>query len=431
MAKRSKKRQNQAYRPSDGYIEKYDFRGQPTVVVRDFEPEVFKQLIEYTHTGSVVLQARTLLGLLNVSDHYLLEDLKQACIRFMEHCITITSACSLLSSAEKYIQYKSTKILVQKILEFVDVNADEILRLKEILSLPQHVMRIVLSREELKTSEATKFEAAYNWCLHNSSDELDEEEIVKLFEPFVDVIDYNRISAKDLMQRVKPAGVVDDARILTALAYQADPNSVPPPPPAGKVRRTMTPVDGRIGGGASSRYQPQPLPSRFRRVQSSGNTLDTVGNSPRKSERSAHRDARGGSVPLEESTSHLDLHDGYMYPRGGSEVHPLRAHDVKERMDSQSSSHVSIMSTPPLSPTDSPSTTPSYHGSYQGSILSPGSSSDSVPILSQEAGPSSGAVGVAPIQQQGEGGGPRKKLSYNPAALDAIVNLSSTNAVEV
>ena len=49
-SKKQKKKHN--FKPSDGYIEKYDFRGQPTVVVNEFEPEVFKQLVEYTHTGS-------------------------------------------------------------------------------------------------------------------------------------------------------------------------------------------------------------------------------------------------------------------------------------------------------------------------------------------------------------------------------------------
>lgn len=420
-SKRVKKRQ-QMYRPADGYIEKYDFRGQPTVIVRDCEPEVFKQLVDYTHTGSVVLQARTLLGLMNASDHYALEELKQACIRFMERCIAVESVCSLLRSAEKYIQYKSTKILVQKIFEFVDANAAAILPLREFRTLPQHVVRIVLSREELQVSETEKFEAAYNWCLNNCHDASNSDEIKTLFEPFVDVIDYHGIPAKHLMQRVKPAGVVDDAHILTALAYQADPSSIPDgskPIPA-RVRRVMTPLEG-----GSQDFQ-TPV-SRFRRVQSSGTTLASAPNQRRSSEHYlSTRDARGGSVPLDDVDSASNLHDGYLR---GSEVHPLRAHDVKERIDSQSSSHASILSTPPLSPTHSPST-----ASFQGSIMS-ASSSDSVPILSQDTvgsgssgGSKAGNEGPNIIQTQSNHG---KKMTYNPLALDAIVNLSSTNAVEV
>ena len=33
-----------------------------TLIIEEFEPDVFRQLIEYTHTGCVTLQPRTLLG---------------------------------------------------------------------------------------------------------------------------------------------------------------------------------------------------------------------------------------------------------------------------------------------------------------------------------------------------------------------------------
>lgn len=32
------------------------------MIIEEFEPDVFRQLIEYIHTGCVTLQARTLLG---------------------------------------------------------------------------------------------------------------------------------------------------------------------------------------------------------------------------------------------------------------------------------------------------------------------------------------------------------------------------------
>lgn len=506
--------QHHAYHSSDGYIEKHDFRGQPTVVVRDLEPEVFKQLIHYTHTGGVLLQARTLLGLMNAADHYALDELKQACIRFMERCIAVDSVCSLLSSAEKYIQFKSTKILVQKIFEFVDGNAEAILALRGFFQLPQHVVRIVLSRDELAASEISKFDAAYNWCLHNSvSEGSDAEEIRTLFEPFVDVIAYNRIPARLLMQHVKPAGVVSDAHILTALAFQADPTSISPTKQAAggggtaggrRMQRRMTPTMLESDGGvvvSPHRQQKKtkmssPQPGHFRRVQSSGVALEKIGGKERKLSSSEHalakpRNARAGSVPLNSvgSAPNLDVQErgggggggsGGVYSRG-SEVHPVRAHHVvmKDRMDSQSSSRASLLSvTPPFSPTHSPSSTTA---SYQGSVLSGASSSDSVPILS--AAPhhhdppqailtqdgttvmttttetttttttNNGSGGGGGILLQGDGttngsniivnnsndnagnnsndnAGNSKKMTYNPLALDAIVNLSS-NVVEV
>ena len=44
----------------------YIFQPQPqlhqTLIIEEFEPDVFRQLIEYIHTGCVTLQPRTLLG---------------------------------------------------------------------------------------------------------------------------------------------------------------------------------------------------------------------------------------------------------------------------------------------------------------------------------------------------------------------------------
>jgi len=58
---------------------------------------------------------------MNAADYYGLEELKRACNGFVQQgCITVDTVCALLSSAERYIQYKCTKSLVQKVLEFVD-----------------------------------------------------------------------------------------------------------------------------------------------------------------------------------------------------------------------------------------------------------------------------------------------------------------------
>lgn len=88
--------------------------------------DVFRQMIEYVHTGNVTLQPRTLLGVMNAADYYGLEELKRACSGFVQQgCITVDTVCALLGSAERYIQYKCTKSLVQKVLEFVDEHGNK------------------------------------------------------------------------------------------------------------------------------------------------------------------------------------------------------------------------------------------------------------------------------------------------------------------
>ncbi|XP_014482508.1 PREDICTED: serine-enriched protein isoform X2 [Dinoponera quadriceps] len=198
-----------------------------TLIIEEFEPDVFRQLIEYIHTGCVTLQPRTLLGVMNAADYYGLDELRRACAGFVQCCITVDTVCALLASAERYIQYKCTKSLVQKVLEFVDEHGNEVLNLGSFTLLPQHVVRLILAREELRADEFTKFQAALMWskkyCDNNQNTPLKD-----VIGNFIEYIQFHKIPATVLMQEVNPLGLVPPEIIMNALAYQADPTSVDP-----------------------------------------------------------------------------------------------------------------------------------------------------------------------------------------------------------
>ena len=398
-------------KPPDGYIEKYDLRGNPTIVVTDFEPHVFKLLIDYIHTGSVMLQARSLLGLMNAADHYGLEDLKLACIRFMEHCITIDTVCSLLASAEKYIQYKSTKILVQKMFEFVDRNAAKILSLGAFQQLPQHVVRIVLGREDLQATEIAKFNAAYRWTLRHVDDQQGTS-LKEGFEPFVDVIDFVAIPAKDLMQNVRKAGVVEDRIILNALAIQADPSSATDSMrPTHRLRKATT-ISSDMEGRTHTPSPQQPRRQlAMRRAQSSKQSLasETEVNGEVSSTNSWRRgacsvpslDTVGNGTQIKSTENHTD-----------TRITPVLIQDSRPRGSrTDSSSSGSLQS----HPTDIDSIhDDSHHGdSNPGSLSSLGMEGEA-PI---------------PISSPVSNGRQREFLSYN--TLDMIVNASSPDNTPV
>ncbi|XP_015436968.1 PREDICTED: trichohyalin-like, partial [Dufourea novaeangliae] len=198
-----------------------------TLIIEEFEPDVFRQVIEYIHTGCVMLQPRTLLGVMNAADYYGLNQLRSACAGFVQCCITVDTVCALLASAERYIQYKCTKSLVQKVLEFVDEHGNEVLNLGSFTLLPQHVVRLILAREELRADEFTKFQAALMWskkyCDSNQNTSLKE-----VIGNFLEYIQFHKIPTNVLMKEVHPLDLVPSEIIMNALAYQADPSSVDP-----------------------------------------------------------------------------------------------------------------------------------------------------------------------------------------------------------
>ncbi|XP_067626532.1 serine-enriched protein isoform X3 [Eurosta solidaginis] len=198
-----------------------------TLIIEEFEPDVFRQLIEYIHTGCVTLQPRTLLGVMNAADYYGLEELRRACAGFVQCCINVDTVCALLASAERYIQYKCTKSLVQKVLEFVDEHGNEVLNLGSFTLLPQHVVRLILAREELRADEFTKFQAALMWSkkYFDNNPNIDMKEILG---NFLEYIQFHKIPANVLMREIHPLGLVPYSIIMNALAYQADPESIDP-----------------------------------------------------------------------------------------------------------------------------------------------------------------------------------------------------------
>lgn len=123
----------------------------------------FCQSAKHTQTPLTTPLARSHAGVMNAADYYGLEELRRACAGFIQCCINVDTVCALLASAEKYIQYKCTKSLVQKVLEFVDEHGNEVLNLGSFTLLPQHVVRLILAREELRADEFTKFQAALMW----------------------------------------------------------------------------------------------------------------------------------------------------------------------------------------------------------------------------------------------------------------------------
>ena len=194
-----------------------------SIPMRDFDPDTFRELIQYLHTGKCLFQPSTVIGLMNACDYFGIDELKRACLGYINRCVEVETVLTLLETAEQYISHKYTKIALKPILEFIDSNAEQILSLEGFSTLSQHVATLVFGREQLQVSSFSKFQAALSWCLHHL---LPNHSLEETFAPFVDFVALHEIPAMQLMTVVKPSGAVSQELILNALAYQADPDSV-------------------------------------------------------------------------------------------------------------------------------------------------------------------------------------------------------------
>jgi hypothetical protein len=76
-------------------------------------------------------------GVMNAADYYGLDELRKACVGFVTCCINVDTVCALLASAERYIQYKCTKSLVQKVDVHVLVSKIEITKAEDFSNNPR------------------------------------------------------------------------------------------------------------------------------------------------------------------------------------------------------------------------------------------------------------------------------------------------------
>ena len=106
-------------------------------------------------------------------------------------------------------------------LEFVDKHGNEVLSLGSFALLPEHVVRLILSREELKADELTKFQAALHWSQRSCDASCGTIDLRDVMANFLECIEFYKIPASVLMREVHPLGVVPDHIIMNALAFQA------------------------------------------------------------------------------------------------------------------------------------------------------------------------------------------------------------------
>lgn len=107
-----------------------------------------------------------------------------------------------------------------QVLEFVDNHGNEVLSLGSFAILPEHVVRLILSREQLKAEEVTKFNAVYNWAQRYVEICPATCDLREIMANFYDTIEFYKIPATVLMREVHPLGVVPDNLIMNALAFQ-------------------------------------------------------------------------------------------------------------------------------------------------------------------------------------------------------------------
>ncbi|XP_064595879.1 serine-enriched protein-like [Liolophura sinensis] len=212
------------------------------IPIEEFDVDIFQRVMVYLHSGRVHINPESVVGVMNAADTYGLPDLRTACFEFAHHFIQVNTVLSLLVSTEAYAQYKWTRILAQRLLEFISNRAEAVLCMPEFESLPKSTVVMILLRRDLRASEETKWTAALQWsrrhCQKRSNSYF--RRTVRIFAHNVNFIELPKYV---LENEVRPLGVIPDDVIMEAFAQQTRDREVigqeqsrvaPPKPPRRK-----------------------------------------------------------------------------------------------------------------------------------------------------------------------------------------------------
>lgn len=142
---------------------------QTEFTIIEFDPDTFRVLLDYLHTGSCPLTCQTIPGLICAAEHYDLPELLQACFHHAKQFLRVEIICSMLVSLENYYwRYTSASELVNMILAFVETRAYALFQTDDFLSLSESMVQMIMCRN-LEIPEVRKFEAMLSWAKNKVS----------------------------------------------------------------------------------------------------------------------------------------------------------------------------------------------------------------------------------------------------------------------
>ncbi|XP_053951707.1 uncharacterized protein LOC128859051 isoform X2 [Anastrepha ludens] len=194
----------------------------------EFDPDTFRVLLDYLHTGTCPLTCVSIPGLLCAAEHYDLPELLQACFHHCKQFLRIEVVCPMLISLENYYwRYTSASELVNMILSFIENKVHVLFKSPDYLTLSESIVQMIMNRE-LQMPEIRKFEAMLMWAKHkvskskNHPNKDTQFEFECIMERLTRDLNLCRISPSELLTVVLPSKALKNERIMETLMMQVN-----------------------------------------------------------------------------------------------------------------------------------------------------------------------------------------------------------------
>ncbi|XP_050718113.1 BTB/POZ domain-containing protein 9-like isoform X3 [Eriocheir sinensis] len=209
---------------------------QTTIRLPQYQPVIFRQVINYIYTGKVVMSDSGVFEVHGVAHDLGLEELCQHCEDHIATTMTPHNACTFLMAALKMEQRtggsKGSRSFVDRCVAYIGENALECMQTSSFLNLSREALIRLISSDNLALEEEDVWRGVLNWAKYGAgvaqpTAHWTEEERLRVCQQLQGVINHVRlllIDSQVFAEEVEPTGAVPMELSLERYRYAALPN---------------------------------------------------------------------------------------------------------------------------------------------------------------------------------------------------------------
>jgi len=202
------------------------------IKIPDIQPITFRSFLKFLYTEELETTSSNVSHLLYTSKKYQVEDLTEACFRFVRENICVTNCLWLLEDAIKICD----PILEQIATDFVCRNAFEVVTSENFLQLDQTLLANLLERQDFSMDEVLLFKNIWRWakneCARKSMEPNNENCRQVLGRAFTS-IRFLQMNAEDFATNVANLKVLSPEEEIEILRYLTLPKNLRQTPETG------------------------------------------------------------------------------------------------------------------------------------------------------------------------------------------------------
>uniref|UniRef100_A0A1Q3FF41 BTB/POZ domain-containing protein 9 n=1 Tax=Culex tarsalis TaxID=7177 RepID=A0A1Q3FF41_CULTA len=181
--------------------------------------KAFKALLKYIYSGSMSLaqmKEENILDTLGLANQYGFTDLEMAISDYLRQVLSLNNVCAILDAAKLFGLEGLTNVCHA----FLDRNAGEILQHDTFRTLSEDSICSLLLRDSFFAPEVQIFQAVYDWCKCNADASGSVENVVSK-------VRFSLMTLEQLLNVVRPSGILDPDHLLDAIAEKTASTQLP------------------------------------------------------------------------------------------------------------------------------------------------------------------------------------------------------------